>query len=69
MKNEEEHSFTVTVDIVKMDHDSDRVVITGFLGEELDIQLNEDGLELVGNEASIIVAMSPEKIKRLMEAQ
>ena len=69
MKNEEEHSFTVTVDIVKMDPDSDRVVITGFLGEELDIQLNEDGLELVGNEASISVAMSPEKIKRLMEAQ
>ena len=69
MKNEEEHSFTVTVDIVKMDPDSDRVIITGFLGEELDIQLNEDGLELVGNEASITVAMSPEKIKRLMEAQ
>ena len=69
MKNEEEHSFTVTVDIVQMDPDSDRVVITGFLGEELDIQLNEDGLELVGNEASITVAMSPEKIKRLMEAQ
>ena len=69
MKNEEEHSFTVTVDIVKMDPDSDRVVINGFLGEELDIRLNEDGLELVGNEASISVAISPEKIKRLMEAQ
>ena len=69
MKNEEEHSFTVTVDIVKMDPDSDRVVINGFLGEELDIQLNEDGLELVGNEASISVAISPEKIKRLMEAR
>jgi hypothetical protein len=69
MKHEEEHSFTVTVDIVKMDQDSDRVVINGFLGEELDIQLSEDGLELVGNEASITVAMNPEKIKRLMEAQ
>ena len=69
MKHEEEHSFTVTVDIVKMDQDSDRVVINGFLGEELEIQINEDGLELVGNEASITVAMNPEKIKRLMEAQ
>jgi len=69
MKNEEEHSFTVTVDIVKMDPTSDRVVINGFLGEELEIQINEDGLELVGNEASITVAMNPEKIKRLMEAQ
>jgi len=65
----EEHSFTLTVDIVKMDPDSDRVVINGFLGEELDIQLSEDGLELVGNEASISIAISPEKIKRLMEAQ
>ncbi len=69
MKHEEEHSFTVTVDIVKMDPDSDRVVINGFLGEELDIQLSEDGLKLLGNEASISVAMNPEKIKRLMEAQ
>ena len=69
MKNEEEHSFTLTVDIVKMDPESDRVVINGFLGEELDIQLSEDGLELVGNEASISIAISPEKIKRLMEAQ
>jgi len=65
----EEHSFTLTVDIVKMDPDSGRVVINGFLGEELDIQLSEDGLELVGNEASISIAISPEKIKRLMEAQ
>lgn len=65
----EEHPFTLTVDIVKMDPDSDRVVINGFLGEELDIQIGEDGLKLVGNEALISVAMNPEKIKRLMEAQ
>ena len=69
MKNTEEHPFTLTVDIVKMDPTSDRVVINGFLGEELEIQISEDGLELVGNEASISVAMNPETLKQLLEAQ
>ena len=69
MKKEEEHPFTLTVDIVKMDSESDRVVINGFLGKDLDIQLNEDGLELVGDEASISVAMNPETLKQLLDAQ
>ena len=69
MKKEEEHPFTLTVDIVKMDSESDRVVINGFLGKDLDIQLSEDGLELVGDEASISVAMNPETLKQLLDAQ
>ena len=69
MKKEEEHPFTLTVDIVKMDSESDRVVINGFLGKDLDIQLSEDGLELVGDEASISVAMNPETLKQVLDAQ
>ena len=60
-----EHHFTVTVDIVQFDPESDRVVINGYLGDGLKVSLVDNRLELVGSEASLSVKIDDDTLSRI----
>ena len=64
---EEDHLFTLEVDIIQFDQDSDRVVINGYLGEEIETQYTGEHLMLQGSEASISLKLSPEKLHELIK--
>ena len=63
----EDHLFTVEVDIVKMDQDSDRVVINGYLGDSIETKYHDNHLLLKGSEASIRLHLSPEELLDLVQ--
>jgi hypothetical protein len=63
-----EHEFVVTVDVVQLDRESDRVVINGYLGEVLEAKFLGNRLEIMGAEASISIQIIPEEIKTILES-
>jgi hypothetical protein len=63
-----EHEFVVTVDVVQLDRESDRVVINGHLGEALKAKFHGNRLEIMGAEASISIQIIPEEIKTILES-
>jgi hypothetical protein len=63
-----EHEFVVTVDVVQLDRESDRVVINGYLGEVLEAKFHGNRLEIMGDEASISIQIIPEEIKTILES-
>ena len=67
MSETSEHKFVVTVDIVQLDRESDRVVINGYLGEALEAKFNGNWLDIMGTEASISIHIKPEEIKDILE--
>ena len=63
---EEDHLFTLEVDIIQFDQDSDRVVINGYLGDKIEPLYTGEHLMLQGSEASISLKLSPEEIQELI---
>jgi hypothetical protein len=66
MSGAEDHAFTVAVDIVRLDQESDRVVITGYLGSRLEVGLNGDRLEFKGDEASISILIDRHELGSIL---
>ena len=64
-----DHEFTVEVDIVQMDKESERVVINGYLGDKIKARYHEDRLVLEGSEASISVLIDKEELASIIENQ
>jgi len=56
-----DHAFTVEVDILKFDQESDRVVLNGFLGEIEEIRYVNNHLTIIGNEATISLQIKKEE--------
>jgi hypothetical protein len=57
-----DHAFTVEVDILKFDQESDRVVLNGFLGEIKEIKYYNKILTIIGDEASISLKINKEEL-------
>lgn len=64
---DENHLFTLEVDIIQFDQKSDRVVINGYLGDKLETQYTGEHLMLQGSEASISLKLSPEELHELIK--
>ncbi|MCB2171383.1 hypothetical protein KQH65_01455 [archaeon] len=64
---EEDHLFTLEVDIIQFDQDSDRVVINGSLGDKIEPLYTGKDLMFQGSEASISLELSPEEIQELIK--
>ena len=62
----EEHPFTLEIDIIQYDMDSDRVVVRGYLGENLETEYMDEVLMLRGSEANISLHISKEELRRLL---
>jgi len=59
-----DHGFELELDIVKFREDSDRVILNGFLGNELDVEYEESILKIIGNEGSFKIYLEEEKINQ-----
>lgn len=66
MREIDEHVFTVEVDVVRFDQDSDRVVLKGFLGAISEIMYKNNLLIIVGDEASISLGISKEELAAVL---
>jgi hypothetical protein len=64
---EEDHQFTLEVDIIRFDQDSDRVVINGYLGDKIKTDYTGDKLLLHGSEACISLNISQDEFNELIE--
>ena len=62
-----EHAFTLVVDIVKLDPDSDRVIVNGCLGEALEAKFLGDRFILVGDEALISISINEDELEEILE--
>ena len=61
-----DHAFTVEVDILKFDQESDRVVLNGFLGEIEEIRYVDNHLTIIGNEATISLQINKEELGTIL---
>jgi len=61
-----DHAFTVEVDILKFDQESDRVVLNGFLGEIEEIRYVDNHLTIIGNEATISLQIKKEELGTIL---
>ena len=61
-----DHAFTVEVDILKFDQESDRVVLNGFLGEIEEIRYVDSHLTIIGNEATISLQIKKEELGTIL---
>jgi hypothetical protein len=66
MSGADDHAFTVAVEIVKLDQESDRVVISGYLGGKLEVELNGNRLEFKGDEASISILVNRHELGSIL---
>ena len=64
---EEDRLFTLEVDILQFDQDSDRVVINGSLGDKIETKYTGKDLMFQGSEASISLKLSPEELQELIK--
>ena len=67
MSGVDDHAFTVTVDVVKLDYGSDRVVINGYLGETMVATFNGGRLEFRGNEATISILINKNELGSILD--
>ena len=63
----EDHLFTLEVDIIQFDEKSDRVIVNGYLGNNLETEYREGKLHLRGNEASISLHISRDDLLKLVQ--
>ena len=48
-----DHPFELELDIIKFNEEDDRVIITGFLGKNMEIYYEKGALCLCGNEGNL----------------
>jgi hypothetical protein len=61
-----DHAFTIEVDILKFDQESDRVVLNGFLGEIEEIRYVDNNLTITGNEAIISLIIKQDELSAIL---
>ncbi len=61
----EEHGFELELDIIKYNEESNRVLINGFLGEELAVEYKDGVLVMTGTEGTFKVYIREEEMNGL----
>ena len=62
----EGHPFTLEIDIIQFDRDSNRVIVKGYLGENLETEYVDEVLMIHGSEANIFLHISKEELHRML---
>ena len=63
----EDRLFTLEVDIIQFDQESDRLVINGSLGDKIETKYTGEHLMFQGSEASISLKLSPKELQELIK--
>ena len=67
MKMIEGHPFTLEIDIIQYDKDSDRVIVRGYLGDHLEAEYSDELLVFQGNEAKLSLQISKTEVYSLIK--
>ncbi len=60
---ENDHAFSIELDVVKLNDIGDRVLVEGYIGELIEVSFVEDLLEIKGAEGKLRVNLTEEELK------
>jgi hypothetical protein len=63
---ENDHAFSIELDVVKLNEIGDRVLIEGYIGELIEVNFVEDLLEIKGVEGKMRVNLTEEELKNFL---
>jgi hypothetical protein len=66
---ENDHAFSIELDVIKLNDVGDRVLIEGFLGELIDVSFAEDLLEIKGLEGNLKINLKKKEIQELFNTK
>jgi hypothetical protein len=66
---ENDHAFTIELDVVKLDEAGDRVLIEGCIGELIEVNFVEDMLERKGVEGTLKINLNEKEIQKLLHTK
>ena len=66
---ENDHAFSIELDVVKLNEAGDRVLIEGFIGELIDVSFAEDLLEIKGLEGKLKINLKEKEIQELFNTK
>ena len=66
---ENDHAFSIELDIAKLNEIEDRLLIEGYLGELVEISFVEDSLEIKGFEGNLKIKLNEEELGALLSTR
>jgi len=66
---ENDHAFSIELDIAKLNEAGDRLLIEGYLGELIEIVIVEDLLEIKGFEGNLKIKLNQEELRTLLKTR
>jgi hypothetical protein len=66
---ENDHAFSIELDVAKLNEAGDRLLIEGYLGELVEIVFVEDLLEINGFEGNLRIKLSEEELGALLSTE
>jgi hypothetical protein len=66
---ENDHAFSIELDIAKLNEIGDRLLIEGYLGELAEICFVEDSLEIKGFEGNLKIKLNEEELRTLLNTR
>jgi hypothetical protein len=66
---ENDHAFSIELDIAKLNEAGDRLLIEGYLGELVEIVFVEDSLEIKGFEGKLKIKLNEEELRALLSTE
>jgi hypothetical protein len=64
-----DHAFSVELDVAKLNEVGDRLLIEGYLGELIEIVFAEDMLEIKGVEGNLKIKMNKKELRALLNTR
>jgi hypothetical protein len=64
-----DHAFSIELDIAKLNEAGDRLLIEGYLGELVEIVFVEDLLEIKGFEGNLKIKLNEEELRALLSTE
>jgi hypothetical protein len=66
---ENDHAFSIELDVAKLDEVGDRVLIEGHIGELIEVNFVEDMLEIKGVEGNLKINLNEKEIQKLLHTK
>jgi hypothetical protein len=66
---ENDHAFSVELDVAKLNEIGERVLIEGYIGELIEVTFVEDVLEIKGVEANLKINLKEKEIHKLLNTK
>jgi hypothetical protein len=66
---ENDHAFSIELDVAKLSEIGDRVLIEGYIGELIEVNFVEDLLEIKGVEGNLKINLKEKEMQKLLNTK